>query len=65
MVIFARELGTDPAALSQRLLDRALEDAVSCLDPEAREQARAEFHARLVQELETSKERVRFEGGAP
>ena len=63
--VLARELGVDPAAFSKQLLDRALAEAISCLDPDARERVRAEVHARLVEELETSKERVRFEGGAP
>ncbi|MGH8270068.1 MAG: hypothetical protein ACRES1_08365, partial [Steroidobacteraceae bacterium] len=63
--VLAGELGIDPAAFSQQLLDRALAEAISCLDPQARERVRAEVHARLVKELEAGKERVRFEGGAP
>src|SRR6185437_11428821 len=63
--VLARELGIHPAAFSQQLLDRALAEAIACLDPQARERVCAELHARLVEELETGKERVRFEGGAP
>ena len=63
--VLAGELGIDPAAFSQQLLDRALAEAISCLDPQARERVRTEVHARLVEELETGKERVRFEDGAP
>jgi sulfide:quinone oxidoreductase len=63
--VLAGELGIDPAAFSLLLLDRALAEAISCLDPQARERVRTEVHARLVEELETGKERVRFEDGAP
>jgi sulfide:quinone oxidoreductase len=63
--VLARELGVDPAAFSQQILDRALAEALSCLDPQAHERVSAELHARLVKELEAQRERVRFEGGAP
>src|SRR5512146_177076 len=63
--VLARELGVDPPAFSQQLLDRALAEALSCLDPQARDRGSAELHARHVKELEAERERVRFEGGAP
>lgn len=63
--VLARELGIDPPTFSRQLLDRALAEALSCLDPQAHERVSAELHARLVNELEAERERVRFEGGAP
>ncbi|HEX8758207.1 MAG TPA: FAD/NAD(P)-binding oxidoreductase [Steroidobacteraceae bacterium] len=63
--VLARELGVDASAFSQQLLERALAEALSCLDPQARERVSAELHARLISELEGERERVRFEGGAP
>ncbi len=63
--VLARELGVDSAALSQQILDRALAEALFCLDPQARERVSAELHAQLIDELEARRERVRFEGGAP
>lgn len=61
----ARELGIDPAAFSQQILGRAVAEALSCLDPRARERVNAALQAQLVGELEAQRERVRFEGGAP
>ncbi|MDE2447323.1 MAG: hypothetical protein KGO22_00020, partial [Gammaproteobacteria bacterium] len=63
--VLARELGVDPQTFSQQLLERALAEALSCLDPQARERVNAELHTRLLSELEAERERVRFEGGAP
>ena len=61
----ARQLEVDAVALSHQLLEQAIAEALSCLDPPMREQVRADMHARLVDELRTQRERVRFEGGAP
>lgn len=61
----ARELNVDARAFSQQLLERSLAETLSCLDGPARERVRAEVHSKLVDELETHQERVRFEGGAP
>jgi sulfide:quinone oxidoreductase len=63
--VLARELGVDPPTFSRQLLDRALAEALSCLDPQAHERVSEELHAQLVNELEAERERVRFEGGAP
>ena len=63
--VLARELGIDPPTFSRQLLDRAIAEALSCLDPQAHERVSAELHTRLVKELEAERERVRFEGGAP
>lgn len=63
--VLARELGVEPEAFSRQILDRALAEALSCLDPQAHERVSAELHSRLVNELEAERERVRFEGGAP
>lgn len=63
--VLARELGVDAQPFAQQLLERALAEAISCLDPQARERVNAELHTRLVSELEAERERVRFEGGAP
>lgn len=61
----ARQLDLDATRFSQQLLERAIAEALSCLDPPMREQVRADIHARLVEELQGQRERVRFEGGAP
>lgn len=63
--VLARELDADPTAFARQILDRALAEALSCLDPQMRERVTAELHAQLVGELEAQRERVRFEGGAP
>ena len=63
--VLARELGVDSAGFAQQLLDRALAEALSCLDPQAHKRVSTELHTRLVKELEAERERVRFEGGAP
>ncbi|MGH8326933.1 MAG: NAD(P)/FAD-dependent oxidoreductase, partial [Steroidobacteraceae bacterium] len=63
--VLARELDADAPTFSQQLLERALAEALSCLDPQARERVNAELHSGLVNELEAERERVRFEGGAP
>jgi sulfide:quinone oxidoreductase len=63
--VLARELGVDARTFSQQLLDRALAEAFSCLDPQTHERVSTELHAQLVKELEAERERVRFEGGAP
>jgi sulfide:quinone oxidoreductase len=63
--VLARELGVDPALFSQQILDRALAEALSCLDPHSRERVTDELHVQLVKELDAKRERVRFEGGAP
>ncbi|MGH8229503.1 MAG: hypothetical protein ACREU3_16650, partial [Steroidobacteraceae bacterium] len=61
----ARHLRIDARKLSQQLLEKAVGEAQSCLDPEMRERVRADVHTRLVRELEAKEERERFEGGAP
>ena len=63
--VLARELGVDSAGFAQQLLDRALAEALSCLDPQAHQRVSAELHTRRVKELQAERERVRFEGGAP
>lgn len=61
----ARALDVEAGTFSRQLLERALAETLSCLDPPTREKVRAAVHARLVEELQTHHERVRFEGGAP
>lgn len=61
----ARQLDIDATAFSRQLLEKAVSEALSCLDPPMREQVRTDVHARLVEELRAKDERVRFEGGAP
>lgn len=61
----ARQLDVDAIAFAQQLLEKAVAEALSSLDPPMREQVRADVHARLVDELRAQRERVRFEGGAP
>ena len=63
--VLAGELGIDPPTFSRQLLDRAIAEALSCLDPQAHERVSAELHTQLVKELDGERERVRFEGGAP
>lgn len=61
----ARHLGASGEELGQQLLEQAVAEAISCLEPNSRDRLNAELRAVLVSELESEQERVRFEGGAP
>lgn len=63
--VLARELGVNGRRLARQLLDNAMAEALSCLDPETRQRLDQEVDEHHLNELEAEKERVRFEGGAP
>lgn len=60
-----RRLGVDASRLARQLLESAIKDALSYLDPDTRRNVEAEVEANLRDELGAERERVRFEGGAP
>jgi sulfide:quinone oxidoreductase len=61
----ARHLGIGSEEFAERLLEKAVAEALSSLDPDTREQVNDELHTRLADELEAKHERERFEGGNP
>lgn len=61
----AHHLDVSAEDLGRQLLERAVAEAASCLDPDSRQKVASEVRERLVSELEAEQERVRFEGGAP
>lgn len=58
-------LGVSGQELGRQLLERAVADAVSYLDPDSRQRVTDEVRAQRASEREAEQERVRFEGGAP
>lgn len=61
----ADALGVQSEALARQLLEKAVAEALSSLDPDTRGQMRTIVQAGLLRETEAGSERVRFEGGAP